>query len=507
MSLFSSKSSNQIEKLTEENDELKNTLHTVLQKHTSHMELENKIQESKKELARLTDFQKDLETTIQNLELEKIEKISLADAISTEITELDVKKETLTADIESIKIEPKLEEIKRLEQQLEDLRNEKDSLEDKITKLKTEESKKAASIKNIDERISLSDELKTNLDASLSKIISSIAEKESENNQLYLKKESYLNEIKNKQEEFSEFESKYKEEKDRLNKITDEIKSLEEKKSGLLEENKSAEKIRKELDEEILKIKDEEEQLQRKFDELKKQVLESEKRKLDIEEKHLEIENIFSETLKKFTEELSEAKSKLSEVKNESHNKEKSLNAKEKILLEKSFQIAEYGGLSKVLQKEKAAAEQALADLKDEHQELLDSISTLRDKEAQQKILLNELNTNTNTLQTQKDELEKKLKDFINQIHKNYSDSEDSAKLIKIELNEKVALSNELQNNIEKAKNELKELKEEFSQLDIKKEETTAKVSKLIAKEKLLKQKIADLQKDTNEPVEPGNDE
>ncbi|MFC2135232.1 hypothetical protein ACFLTH_11495, partial [Bacteroidota bacterium] len=81
------------------------------------------------------------------------------------------------------------------------------------------------------------------------------------------------------------------------------------------------------------------------------------------------------------------------------------------------------------------------------------------------------------------------------------------AKLIKIELNEKVALSNELQNNIEKAKNELKELKEEFSQLDIKKEETTAKVSKLIAKEKLLKQKIADLQKDTNEPVEPGNDE
>jgi hypothetical protein len=49
MSLFTSKTKSEIEKLIEENDELKNTLHVVLQKHQSLIELERKLTEARKE--------------------------------------------------------------------------------------------------------------------------------------------------------------------------------------------------------------------------------------------------------------------------------------------------------------------------------------------------------------------------------------------------------------------------------------------------------------------------
>src|ERR1035437_708695 len=51
MSLFTSKTKSEIDKLIEENDELKNTLHIVLQKHQSLIELEKKIGEARDELS------------------------------------------------------------------------------------------------------------------------------------------------------------------------------------------------------------------------------------------------------------------------------------------------------------------------------------------------------------------------------------------------------------------------------------------------------------------------
>jgi len=49
MSLFSTKIKSEIEKLVEENDELKNTLHTVLQKHQNLSELDSKLTDARKE--------------------------------------------------------------------------------------------------------------------------------------------------------------------------------------------------------------------------------------------------------------------------------------------------------------------------------------------------------------------------------------------------------------------------------------------------------------------------
>ena len=53
MSLFSSKSKEEIEVLIEENDELKNTLHYFVQKHTSLTDLDIKINEASENLDKL----------------------------------------------------------------------------------------------------------------------------------------------------------------------------------------------------------------------------------------------------------------------------------------------------------------------------------------------------------------------------------------------------------------------------------------------------------------------
>ena len=388
MSLFSSKSQAQIEKLTEENDELKNTLHTVLQKHTSHMELESKIEDSKKELARLSDIQKDLEENIQNLNLDKVEKTQELDSVKSEIDAIELQEE-----IDAIKIEPKLEEIKKLEEQIESLKQDENELSETISKLKTEEAKKAVLLRNFDERISLSDEVKTNLDTSMNTIVQLISDKEKEHAELTDKIEQASQEFMHKQNEMLEFDRQHGSETEKLRKMEEETTALEQKKIKLLDEIRNAEIIKSQINEDILTVKDKEEEFVHKLNEIKEQILEEEKKKLEVEESHLQVENSLSETMRKFIDELNDAKTKLNTTKQEIHEKEKILNEKEKILLEKSFQIAEYGGLNKVLQKEKAATEEMITGLKTQQKELSDNVAELKDKEAEQKILLNKIRT------------------------------------------------------------------------------------------------------------------
>ncbi|OGU59141.1 MAG: hypothetical protein A2V66_12830 [Ignavibacteria bacterium RBG_13_36_8] len=481
MGLFSSKSQSQIERLTEENDELKNTLHTVLQKHTSHMELENKIEETKKELSKLSDIQKDLEDTIKNLNLEKIERTQELENIAEEIKKLTTRKEEIIADLDSLKVEPKLEEIKRLEKEITSLNVEKDNITDAIKVLKTEEAKKVASIRNIDERISLSDEVKSNLDSNIANMITQLVEKEKLYNVLIGKMETITQELFSKQQEVME-----------LNRLSNEVKSLEEKKFKLQDEIKNAEIIKNKIDEDLLKKKDEEEEIQHKLMEIKGEINEIQRHNLEIEENHLKVENALSDTLQKFGGELNDAKNKLNSVKQEILNKEKSLNEKEKILLEKSFQLAEYGGLTKVMQKERSSAEEAIASLKEQQKELYENVALLKDHENKEKISLHEIRTETESLRNKKGELEKKLKELLSHVNKNYSEAEKNSELISEELKEKNKQLTDLKDRISAAKNELRNLREETAKIELHKEEYSVKIAELEALEKNLKFKISE---------------
>ena len=223
-----------------------------------------------------------------------------------------------------------------------------------------------------------------------------------------------------------------------------------------------------------------------------------EKRKFEVEEAHLVVENNFSQVLLKFTEELNTAKNRLSSLRQDILDKEKELNGKEKILLEKTTQIAEYGGMTKVLQKERAATEQFMRNLKEEFSELNGEVIKLKDESNKQKINLQQLRSETSSLEIKKESLEKEIRQLLNQTSENFSGLNENKQKLSVEVAQSSRELDELKEQISKVRNDLRDLKAETANVETQKEEFTAKISELIAMEKNLKYKISEHEKKIN---------
>ena len=118
MSLFSSKTKNEIEKLVEENDELKNTLHTVLQKHQNLVELDNKLTEARKQF---NELQKQAEKFKNEID----SKTGIVLELTNSIESLEEKRtlfETQTEDSASSGLDVRKGEIDNLNKHYNDLK-------------------------------------------------------------------------------------------------------------------------------------------------------------------------------------------------------------------------------------------------------------------------------------------------------------------------------------------------------------------------------------------------
>jgi len=188
----------------------------------------------------------------------------------------------------------------------------------------------------------------------------------------------------------------------------------------------------------------------------------------------------------------------LSSLRQEILDKEKELNGKEKILLEKTTQIAEYGGMTKVLQKERAATEQFMRNLKEEFSELNDKVIQLKDEANKQKINLQQLRSEISSLEIKKESLEKEIKQLINQTSENFSGLNENKQKLSLEVAQGSHELDELKELISKMRNELRDLKAETANVETQKEEFTSKISELIAMEKNLKYKISEHEKKIN---------
>lgn len=545
MSLFSSKAKSEIEKLVEENDELKNTLHQVLQKHQNLVELENKLNEARKEFTEITNeterYKNDLKSavidftskteeinalkeTIKSLSEKKFSLESSVKEIETEsqqnvekvISEKQMEIEKLNEDLNDLhsSIEKLANEESSIKQSIANLRNEEEKLRaafdqtaanfdtseltERIDQLKLEENKKVESIKALDEKISLAEEIKFNLESSLSAIIGRLSEKEKFYSELINKRDSIGELLRERQKEFDEFESRYNFTKETISKLDDEVKKLTVKRNELSDETRNFEIVKNELQDKLLQLGNDEETLTESVNQKQKTIEELEKRKFEIEESHLKVENNFSQVLQKFTEELSSSKNKLSSLRQEILEKEKELSHKEKILLEKTTQVAEYGGLTKVLQKERAATEQLLSNLKQESSELSNSVLSLKDEATRQKLFIQQLKSETASLEIKKESFEKDIRQLFIQISENYSSLNDNKQKLVLETAQATRELEELKELIANQKNELRQLKTETANTEIKKEEYTAKISELIAMEKNLKFRILENEKKMN---------
>ena len=198
MSLFSSKSKNEIEKLVEENDELKNTLHTVLQKHQNLSELDNKLTETRKQFIELQKQTEKLKNEIETKTQPDVLTSNTIDTRKDEIDNLDKRYNDLKFAHEKL-----LNEYNSVQNNVASLRLEEEKLigiigqyggniEEAITRqkeieaelierifqLRNEETKRNATIQILDDKITLSEDIKSNLELSLSAILGQLAEKE-----------------------------------------------------------------------------------------------------------------------------------------------------------------------------------------------------------------------------------------------------------------------------------------------------------------------------------------
>ena len=540
MSLFSSKSKSEIEKLVEENDELKNTLHAVLQKHQNLIELDNKLTEARKQFSELqkqtekykdeidskTGLVRELTNSIESLNEKKTLVETQTDELTTsgfdarkdEIDNLNKHYNDLKFSYEKLLNEHsslqhnvaslRLEEEKltgtigqyggNIDESITRLKEIETELDERIAQLKIEESRRNSVIKALDEKITLSEDIKSNLELSLSAIVGQLAEKEKLFAEYSNQKDSLSEELRTKQKEYDGFELRFNFAKENIQKMEDEVHSLYEKRTSLSDEIHKYEVIKNEIQEKILIYRNEEENYSESLKQKQNAIEEIEKHKFEVEEAHLIVENNFSQVLLKFTEELSTAKNRLGSLRQEVLDKEKELNSKEKILLEKTTQIAEYGGMTKVLQKERAATEQFMRNLKEEFSELNDKVIQLKDEANKQKINLQQLRSETSSFEIKKESLEKEIKQLLNQTSENFSGLNENKQKLSLEVAQGSRELDELKELISKMKNELRDLKAETANIETQKEEFTAKISELIAMEKNLKYKISEHEKKIN---------
>ncbi len=537
MSLFSSKTKSEIEKLVEENDELKNTLHTVLQKHQNLIELDNKLTEArnqfnelqkqaekfKNEIDSKTEMVSDLTNSIVSLEEKKSLLVTQTkeyassgldkrkneiDNLNKHYNDLKLSYEKLSNEYSSVQqnvASLRLEEEKlsgiigqyggNIDESITRVNEIETALLDQISLQRAEEVKRNAIIKSLDEKITLYEDIKSNLELSLSAIVGQLAEKEKLFVEYSNQKDSLSEELRTKQKEYDGLDLRFNFAKENIQKIEIEVPALTEKRNSLSDEIHKYEIVRNEIQEKILLYRNEEENYSESLKQKQNAIEEIEKRKFEVEEAHLAVENNFSQVLLKFTEELNTAKNRLSSMKQDVLDKEKELISKEKILLEKTTQIAEYGGMTKVLQKERAATEQFMRNLKDEFSELNDEVLKLKDEANKQKINLQQLRSETSYLEIKKDSLEKEIKQLFNQTNDSFSGLNENKQKLNLEVAQSSRELDELREYISKMRNELRDLKAETANVETRKEEFTAKISELIAMEKNLKYKISEHEK------------
>ena len=132
MSIFSSKSQEEMERLIEENDELKNRLHVLLQKQKTQEDFEAKLAEARHELSEISFEERDLETKKRHLISSIDEKSEEQKILNEKIQGLEEIRENLENTIKSNE-----EEIKSAQENFQKFNAENEELETAIKEKKS----------------------------------------------------------------------------------------------------------------------------------------------------------------------------------------------------------------------------------------------------------------------------------------------------------------------------------------------------------------------------------
>ncbi len=312
-----------------------------------------------------------------------------------------------------IKINSATIELKELEKSIIRKQDSETLLNESINILSQDEELKKKYLKDLEDKIFVSEEIKQSIEESLSGLIKQLAEKDALYEEYLRKRDSVADEIFEKKKYITQF--------------NDEIIKAETNKALLSAEllklnNEVAEKsnLLNELENKILvssqqlSVKENDlDNANNKLSEISSKYEEVESRKYKIEQTTLSIENSLTKTLELYNNDINDAKLKLNQIKQQILEKEIDLNNKEKSIHEKNEILSISEGQNKAMIIEKDALLAVITNLTSVKVAHEKEIEQLRQKELQIKKDLTDSIAELNSVTEKKNDLDKNIKQLF----------------------------------------------------------------------------------------------
>jgi len=234
MGIFNQKDNQEIERLKEENEELRNTLHNVLSKHKNFEELEKKIEAEKMKLSEMAKEEQRIEDFLENTSSDKVSKSNLIFELTKQIGDLTKSKEQLGF------------EAKTLEETLKKLDDKRREYEVNIKLLLVDLEKREAEVELFDNNINELTQANTKLNEELSLQEGKVESLRNTSNDLLEQIETFEQRLLTTDERITEKESIQKKIEVEVELLTNNLEELKDETDALSHKVEEQKKIEEE---------------------------------------------------------------------------------------------------------------------------------------------------------------------------------------------------------------------------------------------------------------------
>ncbi len=452
-------------------EEIKENLNRTIQSYEGQVSLlENRANELDEKLTKTTEVEiklADLREKKDKLNFDIADKEQAFAYLSTIEREIQLELEKERKECSQVKNETGSLQNQLLElnagyeerqKQLEKIILEEEDILQKINSLNNDETRKIAEIKLLEEKISLNEEIKNNLETNINNFISQFNHNEKLYNEQIAHKDLLSEEISRFRKERDELENKLSFAKEQFEIFQSEAAKHTNILSSLSDEIRKIEILRDNLQSEAENLSSSIEKQTAETENIGNTLNSLEKRKSDLEEINLNTELNFISIIEKFSLELTEIRNSKEELERLMLIKQNEISVLENTRMEHSSRITVQEGLINLLEKEKISLEKFIAENKAEKESLIETMSFLRDNISKNNSLLTSLHYENESLHIKKSDLHRDLSLLMTQISREYGETESKLSSLNEEIARRTNILNELNSRISTAREELKNL-------------------------------------------------
>jgi len=455
-------------------EEIKDNLHSTIRTYDSQITL---LEDRAKDLDEKASHSAEIEIKLADV-LEKKNKLD-ADVAEKEQTfaylstiereiQSDLEKERNELNNVKSKIEGLASEIEALnetrsksEDAIVSSKQKEAEYEKNISRLNEEEAKKISYINSLDEKITLNEEIKSNLEKTIADFIAQVGRNENQYQEQTQQREIIQNEILELRKERDDLDNKLNLAREQFELFQAEASKHTVMLGTLGDEIRKFEAVRDSLNAEIESLGASSEKLSAEVDAKKNLISELEENLKSLAEKHLQTEKEFSAIVEKYMLDFEDVKKIKEETESELKAKREEELAVEKTLLEKKSLLTDKENNIALLEKESSSLNGRIELMRVEKKELTDDIAGMRDSISNYNSQLTSLRYENEALQIKKSDIQRDLAFLMTQVSREYSEAE-----IKLRnINESVSAGNnillELNQRISASRENLKKLSEE----------------------------------------------